>query len=210
MAANRTQPGRTTHGMSYTPEHVAWLSMRSRCYRTTDRRYKDYGGRGIRVCGRWLESFQNFFADVGLRPSPKHSIDRIDVNGNYEPGNVRWATAEEQQRNRTDSRLLTAHGETFCMSEWAERLGVPCATIGGRLDRGWSVERAVTEPPLPKNKTCRAAGDAIVSADVVEAANRNGINAPTLLGRIRRGWDQLRAATEPVHTQHRRKQWPVQ
>lgn len=92
------------HGQSNTPTYRSWMRMRERCCRPGDKRYKDYGGRGIIVCDRWRNSFENFFADMGERPSSKHSIDRIDVNGNYEPGNCRWSTTVEQRHNRRDSK----------------------------------------------------------------------------------------------------------
>jgi len=88
-----------------TKEYVAWQSMKARCYRPKNRCFKDYGGRGIEVCDRWLRSFQTFLDDIGIAPSRELSIDRIDVDGNYEPGNVRWATPSQQRRNRRDRVL---------------------------------------------------------------------------------------------------------
>lgn len=87
--------------LARSPEYRAWDAMKSRCYNPKARGYAGYGGRGIAVCDRWRYSFENFLADMGERPSPEHSLDRIDNDGNYEPGNVRWATRSEQQRNRT-------------------------------------------------------------------------------------------------------------
>jgi hypothetical protein len=96
----------TRHGMCKkrtsveTPEYRCWRKMRERCCNPLDKSYADYGGRGIRVCAEWMDSFEAFFAHIGPKPSPAHSIDRINVNGNYEPGNVRWATAIEQAANK--------------------------------------------------------------------------------------------------------------
>jgi len=146
--------GRTTHGMVKAPEYSVWHNMRRRCAEPSSASYAYYGARGIAVCERWA-SFENFFADMGPRPSPEHTIDRKDSGGNYEPGNCRWATRGEQARNRSDNRLLTFGDETLCLSDWATRLGIAPDTIDGRLRRGWPVERAVTEPPHRENRNHR-------------------------------------------------------
>lgn len=91
------------HGRADTPEHRAWIGMRQRSLNKNDKSYAMYGGKGVSVCKRWLNSFENFYKDMGPKPSKTHSLDRIDVNGNYEPSNCRWATAKQQMRNRTVS-----------------------------------------------------------------------------------------------------------
>lgn len=106
------------------PNYVIWMRMRSRCLSPADKIYKYYGGRGIRVCQRWLDSFQAFVEDVGVRPSKNHSIDRIDNDGHYEPGNVRWATRIEQTNNMSTNRLVEYRGETTTLSMLARKYRV--------------------------------------------------------------------------------------
>lgn len=133
------------HGQHGSREYRIWESMKGRCLRKTDTRFDDYGGRGIQICERWM-SFQNFYADMGPRPSSRHSIDRIDVNGHYEPGNCRWATRKQQQRNMRSNRLFTINEQTLCLAEWCEKYGTTPRRVESRLRRGWDIERALTAP----------------------------------------------------------------
>lgn len=136
-----------THGQSSSPEFVAWAAMLQRCLYRRGISFANYGGRGIRVCDRWAHSFENFFADVGPRPSKDHSLDRIDVHGHYEPGNVRWATRVVQARNRRDNRYVTAGSVTMIVTDWSVVNSIPIPLILARIDRlGWDPARAVTEP----------------------------------------------------------------
>lgn len=129
-------------------EYRTWNAMISRCYNVRYRQYKDYGGRGIKVCERWLESFENFYADMGPKPSPKHSLDRIDNDGDYCAENCRWATRIQQVRNSRHNHLISFGGETLCLSEWADRIGVHTSSLWSRLKSGWTIERTLTTPKL--------------------------------------------------------------
>jgi hypothetical protein len=129
-----------THGMSKSAEYRTWRHMINRCYREKDREYPQYGGRGIKVCDQWRQSFEAFFADMGHRPSAGHSIDRIDNNGNYEPGNCRWATRAEQCRNRRSNVLIEHDGQRKTVIEWSESTGLSYMTIYKRHKRGITPE----------------------------------------------------------------------
>lgn len=135
------------------PGYKCWQMMNNRCRNPRATQFKRYGGRGITVCLRWQGSggFENFIADVGERPTPAHEIDRFpDRDGNYQPGNVRWATRKQQMRNTTANTRITWRGETRILVEWAEHLGLSYKALHLRLTRlKWPVERAFTEPIAP-------------------------------------------------------------
>lgn len=132
---------RTLNGLYHCKEHKAWGNMLDRCYNVRHTSYENYGGRGITVCANWLEGFLNFYEDMGPCPEDKDVLDRFpNNNGNYEPGNVRWATYEESNRNKRDNVLLAIGGETCCLAEWAERTNLPYHTFQNRLGKGWPVE----------------------------------------------------------------------
>jgi len=138
--------GKRTHGMTSTAEFRAWTSMKSRCLSPSNKFFAHYGGRGIKVCNRWLESFENFYEDMGPRPSSDHSIDRINNHGNYEPGNCRWTTRTVQQRNTRRSKPLVANGKSQCLADWASESGIHRCAIAARIRAGWSIEDAVNTP----------------------------------------------------------------
>lgn len=135
-----------THGMAASPEFAVWAGMIQRCTNPKTISYPRYGGRGIAVCDRWLHSFENFYEDMGQRPSNKHSIERDRGDGNYEPGNCRWATDTEQMRNRSNNKYFTINGVTKCLAEWAEVYGIPTNRLVKRVLRGWTIEKALTAP----------------------------------------------------------------
>jgi hypothetical protein len=136
----------TKHGLHRAPENAIWREMKQRCTNPKSRKYPRYGGRGIRVCPAW-DLFEQFYADMGPRPSPAHSIDRTDNDGNYEPGNCRWRTRSEQQRNRRNNHLLTYQGKTQTIAAWAEETGLRPMTLSYRISAGWGTELALTTLP---------------------------------------------------------------
>lgn len=137
------------HGMSHSPEYRSWTQMKNRCSNHRCKFYPIYGGRGIEVCARWGD-FQGFFQDMGQRPTIRHSLDRIDPNGNYEPGNCRWATSKEQQRNRRNNRVYTYLGRSAPLSELCELHGMNRHTVMSRLNYGASIEVAMSKGRIPR------------------------------------------------------------
>lgn len=128
-----------------TPEYNAWLAMKYRCYNSTSNKaYKNYGGRGIKMCDRWLENFSNFLEDMGLRPSPKHSLDRYpDMNGNYTPENCRWATKKEQSDNRRNNVWIVHEGIRMTLQDWSNELGMFSSNLKVSIDRGVSFAKTI-------------------------------------------------------------------
>jgi hypothetical protein len=147
-----------TKGHSLTTEYKIWSAMLQRCSDPNGPDWMRYGGRGILVCPQWRSSYLTFLAEVGKRPSPKHSLDRIEVDGNYGPGNVRWATAKTQARNRTSTRFIEFEGEKLCLAEWSERKGFGLNVLARRIDAGWSIQRSLTTPSKKKPRTKEARG----------------------------------------------------
>ncbi len=138
------------HGMTYSGEWNAWAGMKQRCYNPKNHKYHMYGARWISVCSRWLNSFENFFADMGPKPSPQHSLDRYpNRNGNYEPSNCRWATKQEQANNLRSAKQLEFNGKIQSQAAWAREIGISAVTLRDRLAR-WSLERALTTPKFEK------------------------------------------------------------
>jgi hypothetical protein len=139
----------TTHGRRRTPEYDTWCRMRGRCRNPRNPKYPRYGGRGITICPEW-DDFAVFYRDMGPRPSPRHSLDRIDNDGPYASWNCRWATPTEQARNQSSNRPITYAGRTMTISAWSAEIGITGTAIYNRLLRGWSIERAVTTPLIPR------------------------------------------------------------
>ncbi len=128
------------------PEYKSWDGLKQRCSNPNNASFNRYGELGVTVCERWKHSFDNFLADMGPKPSAQHSIDRKDNNGNYEPGNCRWATKKEQARNRTNNKCITFENKTLTISEWAEITNIAPTNITRRLKSGWTIEKTLTHP----------------------------------------------------------------
>ncbi len=136
----------TSHGKCKWPEYDHWCRIINRCESPTNSRFSYYGGRGIKICRRWRHSFDNFISDMGRKPFPRASIDRIDNNGNYEPSNCRWANQTQQNNNKRNSVRLTFNGKTMTVAEWARERGVLQNALYARLRIGWSDEKILTVP----------------------------------------------------------------
>lgn len=184
-----------THGMTNSPEYVSWMAMRNRCLNPRSEHYHRYGGRGIKVCYRWATSFENFFADMGPRPTPAHTLDRYpDNDGNYEPGNCRWATPSEQAFNRSTN--VTVQGPDGCELSpraAAEAFNLKWTTFNNRVRRGVPldapVRRYAQRYALPD-------GSHQTAIDLQAMA---GVPARVIRTRLCEGWDPIRAATTPVY-----------
>jgi Fic family protein len=129
------RPGNVKHLNSKTKEYNTWAALKDRCYNSKNKAFKRYGGRGIIVCDRWLESFANFLEDMGRKPTPKHSIDRIDNDGNYEPSNCRWATQDEQTNNTSRNVFFSYQGETKSLKEWSKLTSTEYSTLRIRIKK---------------------------------------------------------------------------
>lgn len=136
-----------THGLTHTAEFEAWSDMIGRCHRSTHKRFGYYGARGITVCPEWRGSFESFLGHIGSRPGPGFTLDRVDTNGNYEPGNIRWTTWKVQNRNRRNTKMVTALGRTAPLGAWVEDRGLDYNKVKWRLRKGWTPERALDIHP---------------------------------------------------------------
>jgi hypothetical protein len=148
LQKENTSKAKSTHRESIqtgnSKEYRAWGHMIGRCMDEKDHRYYCYGGRGITVCKRWRDSYDNFLTDMGRAPSPKHSLDRRDVNGNYEPSNCRWATRIEQANNTTRNYMITFNDKTMSVSDWGREIGIAPSTLIRRIKYyGWTIENAL-------------------------------------------------------------------
>lgn len=174
------------------PEYRAWQNMKQRCYNSNNSDTHRYKERGITVCASWRDSYYDFLADMGRRPGPHYSIDRIDNDGNYEPGNCRWATSTVQKNNSSnvlEARKFEHNGKNLTLAEWSKETGISKKTLNSRTNRGWPVEKVLTTPPgktygpTPTRYSCGGK-----SLTVLEWAEELGVKPSTIDTRLQRGW----------------------
>lgn len=192
-------------------EYRAWAGMIQRCCNPNHKMARRYHDRGIQVCAAWRASFESFLADMGECP-PGLTLEREDNDGNYEPGNCRWATRADQSRNRSSNKMITFQGVTLCVTDWARRQGIPKQCLQDRLWRGWDIETALTLPADPKNSVKqREKGKHTtltydgVTLSVPDWADRQGLTRSALYYRLDQGWSVEDALTTPATPRHLRK-----
>lgn len=191
-AAERSRAASVKHGLTGTVEFSTWTDIQTRCYNQKTKAFSDYGGRGILVCDRWISSFENFLSDMGAKPSVNHSIERNDVNGNYEPGNCRWATKAEQARNKRNTRFIEINGVTKRLQEWAEQAGLAASVI--RLRAKCGVSGAALLAPSQRGGIIEFKG---VTDTYAGWGARTGLKASTIAMRITKyGWPIQKALTQ--------------
>lgn len=196
MRSETLKKKRENHGCYKRSEYTIWCSIIQRCYNKNNKKYLLYGGRGISMSPRWRQSFSAFLEDVGPRPSPLHSLDRHpDNDGNYDPGNCRWATQSQQLNNTSCNLKLTYNCITMTASEWSASTGMSHFSIRKRFHRGWSDEKSLTTPIAPQSRFVEHNGE---NLSLSEWARRSGISRELLGYRLKAGWSFDRAITTPV------------
>lgn len=179
-----------THGDSNSREYITYKAMKSRCYNKSNKRYERYGGRGIKVCDRWMSSYEAFLDDMGRKPSRSHTLERIDVDGDYSPENCVWATIVEQANNRSNNTMIEINGVSRTMAQWSRISGVNRTVLLRRMKRGVVGERLIKK--TEKNAiTVNGISDSYAGW-----YRRTGIKASAISARIRDyGWSPEDAVT---------------
>lgn len=176
------------HGLRSLPEYQVWLQMKGRCHNKRNKRYSLYGGRGIRVCERWYNSFRAFYEDMGPRPDGG-LLERKDNFKNYEPGNCVWAAYREQSRNKRNNIWLEFNGQRMILADWARFLGIEKNTLRSRIFQyGWSAEKALSTPINAPRKNSRFLTFRGETLPMCDWARRLGLDYKTLKSRLRAGW----------------------
>jgi hypothetical protein len=185
------------HGMSRprTPEYMAWDAMIQRCTNPNRTQSKDYYGRGITVCDEWRNSFEQFYTDIGPKPTTQHQLNRIDNEKGYFPGNVEWTTPRENARNKRSNHLITYNGETLPLCDMAVKYGISERALCHRLARGKSVEEAMTTKVQEKNKTYTAFGE---SGTMPYFSKKYSVSIQLIRQRLKQGMSIEEALSKPV------------
>jgi hypothetical protein len=185
-----------THGLSGSPEFWVWNAAKRRCHSPRDKSYKNYGARGIKMCKRWRDDFGAFIEDMGRRPSDAHTLERLDNNKGYEPSNCAWRTVLVQANNKRNNRRLTAFGRTQTLPQWAREIGIPASALSARLERGWTIEKAITEPSQKKETMVLEAFSKKLT--IGQWSKRTGLLRQTIGARLKAGWTPETALSTPV------------
>jgi hypothetical protein len=188
-----------------TPEYGIYCSMINRCTNPKNSGYKNYGGRGIQVCRRWMESFQAFLEDMGPRPSPQHTLERKENSQGYEPGNVIWLPRNKQALNQRSNVKITFQGKTQCLSEWAKELSIAPMTLYGRYAKGLRGQELLNQQLIkPSKRLITYAGK---TQCLMDWSKELGINYGTLTGRLKTRWSVEEAFTGVVDHSHHLKRY---
>lgn len=202
----------TKHGEFRKSEYITWNGMIDRCSRAKHPWFHRYGGRGIYVCERWM-IYDNFLADMGRKPTPKHSLDRINNDGNYDPSNCRWTTQSNQIRNTSVNRIIEFNGKSQCLAAWSDETGLSMSLIKGRIDNfQWSISDALT---TPAGRACNWRGTQRRDAETLtfngetlthrDWEKRIDAKKDTIRNRLSRGWTTEQAITTPVGKYNRKE-----
>ena len=195
---NTIRHGDASPNGEHTRIYESWHQMKKRCNNPKDHNYKNYGGRGISVCEGWdrYENFRDWALGNGY--NDELTLDRIDVDGNYEPSNCRWADAITQGNNRRTNRYVEYQGETHTISEWSRVIGISHDVIAGRLNRGWSIEDALTKPTRSRKQSCPGIEYNGETRSIKEWSDITGIPYYTLIKRYEADWTPEEMLTTPV------------
>lgn len=186
----------TPRKLAYIDHYQVFCNMKQRCLNPNSPGFKDYGGRGIGICERWKgkNGLSKFYQDMGPRPKG-YQIDRIDNNGDYSPKNCRWVTPKQNHRNKRNNRLITAHGKTLSIAEWAEKTGLTVHCIADRLDSGLPSEKVVDPSPRSRGKLYTFNGK---TKNLTQWAKELGVKRTALAARLKAGWSVKKALSTPI------------
>lgn len=190
---------RIYHGLSKTPEYKIWQGIKRRCLRKHRPEYQKYGAKGVTLHPAWVNDFPAFLAEIGERPTPKHTVDRIKGSLGYQPGNVRWATMTVQNRNKSTWVIpLTLNGRTMLMTDWAKELGINYDRLASRKRRGMTDEQVLSLQIHPANPPCERLTLDGRTMSIHDWSKETGLKLTTIRMRLKRGWSDRDALTRPV------------